>query len=86
MRHMKRSDLEKLDRAKSAPDEVARPGRRDAARLEIPSGELDLEGLRSVTREWLVPVLVEKFLSEHGIEPRRGRTRVRKENQFRTIK
>jgi hypothetical protein len=36
--------------------------------LEISQGEPDLEALRSVTREWLVPVLVEKFLHDQGIE------------------
>jgi hypothetical protein len=38
--------------------------------LQIPAGEPDLEALRSVTREWLVPLLVEKFLREQGIELR----------------
>jgi hypothetical protein len=43
-------------------------------RLELPAGEPDLDGLRAVTREWLVPALVEKFLREHGIQlPSRGR-------------
>ena len=44
-------------------------------RLELPAGEPDLDGLRAVTREWLVPALVEKFLREHGIQlrsPHRG--------------
>lgn len=40
------------------------------ARLELPAGEPDLDGLRAVTREWLVPALVERFLREHGIVPR----------------
>ena len=39
-------------------------------RLELPAGEPDLDGLRVVTRKWLVPALVEKFLREHGIVPR----------------
>jgi hypothetical protein len=42
-------------------------------RLELPAGEPDLEGLRAVTREWLVPALVGKFLREHGIQPRSQR-------------
>ena len=42
-------------------------------RLELPAGEPDLQGLRAVTREWLVPALVEKFLREHGIQPRSQR-------------
>lgn len=43
--------------------------------LEFPAGEPDVEGLRAVTREWLVPALVEKFLREHGVQlrsPRHG--------------
>ena len=38
-------------------------------RLELPAGEPDLDGLLALTREWLVPALVEKFLREHGIQP-----------------
>ena len=37
-------------------------------RLQLPPGKPDIEALRSVTREWLVPRLVEKFLSVHGVE------------------
>ncbi len=36
--------------------------------LQLPSGKPDFEALRSVTREWLVPRLVEKFLRFQGIE------------------
>jgi len=36
--------------------------------LVIPTGQPDLAALRSVTREWLVPRLVEEFLREHGVE------------------
>jgi hypothetical protein len=36
--------------------------------LQLPPGKPDIEALRSVTREWLVPRLVEKFLSVHGVE------------------
>jgi hypothetical protein len=36
--------------------------------LRLPRGEADIEALRSVTREWLVPRLVEKFLRVHGVE------------------
>jgi len=39
-------------------------------RLVLPDGEPNLEALRSVTRDWLVPLLVEKFLCEQGIELR----------------
>jgi len=44
------------------------------ASLQLPPGEPDLEPLRSVTREWLVPRLVEKFLRTHGVELRAFRT------------
>src|SRR6185437_15890398 len=39
-------------------------------RLQLPPGKPDIEALRSVTREWLVPRLVEKFLRLHGFELR----------------
>ena len=38
--------------------------------LQFPMGQPDLEALRSVTREWIVPLLVERFLREQGIELR----------------
>ena len=41
--------------------------------LVLPDGEPNLEALRSVTRDWLVPLLVEKFLREQGIELRTRR-------------
>lgn len=44
--------------------------RRAQTRLELPTGKPDLEVLRSATREWLVPLLVEKFLREQGVELR----------------
>jgi hypothetical protein len=46
---------------------MARPGD-SRVRLELPPGKPDVEALRSVTREWLVPRLVETFLSVHGVE------------------
>ena len=36
--------------------------------LQLPAGKPDLEALRSVSREWLVPRLVEKFLRLHGVD------------------
>lgn len=69
MNHNKYSDREKQIVGKSALETVL-PGRRDEIRLEIPAGEPDLEALRSVTREWIVPLLVEKFLREQGVELR----------------
>jgi hypothetical protein len=47
---------------------------RQETRLELPAGEPDLEALRSVTREWLVPRLVENFLCKQGVELRVSRT------------
>jgi len=41
---------------------------RAGGRLQLPHGEADIQALRSVTREWLVPRLVEKFLRVHGVE------------------
>lgn len=37
-------------------------------RLEIPAGEPDLARLLSVTQEWLVPLLVDEFLRERGVD------------------
>lgn len=60
-----------LDRGVPATSVEARPpGRRAEAKLEFPAGEPDLDALRSATREWLVPLLVEKFLREQGVELR----------------
>lgn len=50
--------------------EIRRPSRQHGTRIGIPVGEPDLEALRAVTREWLVPVLVERFLREQGVELR----------------
>lgn len=41
---------------------------RSGGQLQLPHGEADIEALRSVTREWLVPRLVEKFLRVHGVD------------------
>lgn len=41
-------------------------------RLQFPPGQPDIEALRRVTREWLVPRLVEKFLRIHGVELKRS--------------
>jgi hypothetical protein len=53
-------------------------------RLELPAGEPDLEALRSVTREWLVPRLVEKFLCLHGVELRYSQTSVNPTSRIST--
>jgi hypothetical protein len=45
-------------------------------RLQFPGGDPDLEALRSVTREWLVPRLVEKFLLTNGVKLRAPSTAV----------
>lgn len=46
--------------------EARPPGGHAETKLEFPTGEPDLDALRSVTHEWLVPALVEKFLLEQG--------------------
>ncbi len=54
-------------------------------KLALPDGEPNLDALRSVTREWLVPLLVEKFLLEQGIELRKRRkAAVPGKDQFQT--
>lgn len=50
--------------------ELVAPCRRGETKLELPVGKPNLEALRSVTRELLVPLLVEKFLREQGVELR----------------
>jgi hypothetical protein len=49
------------------------PSQTGGARLQFPPGEADIEDLRSVTREWLVPRLVEKFLRVHGVDLKHSR-------------
>ncbi len=48
-------------------------GERKRTRVVIGSGESDLSGLRSITRDWLVPRLVEKFLASRGTPAKRDR-------------
>jgi hypothetical protein len=50
-----------------AGTELVGQHRRGETKLELPVGEPDLEALRSLTHEWLVPLLVEKFLLEQGV-------------------
>lgn len=52
------------------PTDTHSPGRRAETKLEFPTGRPDLDALRSVIREWLVPVLVEKFLREQEVGSR----------------
>jgi hypothetical protein len=56
--------------ASQAAVEAHFPGRRAETKLEFPTGQPDLDALRSVTREWLVPLLVERFLREQGVRLR----------------
>jgi hypothetical protein len=42
--------------------------RRKKVQLILTPGIPDQDGLRSVVREWLVPMLVQDFLRERGIE------------------
>ena len=48
--------------------------------LQIPPGEPDLTALRSVTREWLVPRLVQEFLRDRGVELKRSPMSMNYEN------
>jgi hypothetical protein len=50
--------------------------------LEIPAGEPDLARLLSVTREWLVPLLVDEFLRERGVELQPKPTTVDPKNEL----
>ena len=57
--------------AKTPTSETSRRTR--DVKLLIPPGEPDRDSLLAVARDWLVPVLVQQFLGEHGIEmPRPG--------------
>jgi len=51
-------------------------------RLEIPAGEPDLARLRSVTQEWLVPLLVDEFLRERGVDLKQKPMTVNRKNQL----
>jgi len=58
-------------------------GRRGAdTRLEIPAGEPDLARLRSVTQEWLVPLLVDEFLRERGVDLKQESMSVNPKNEL----
>jgi len=57
-----------LTRAAEVGRSICPASRRQETRLELPVGEPDLEALRSVTREWLVPLLVKEFMRERDIE------------------
>lgn len=62
-----------IDKDRPSPSDgaqrpAAKPTSPDGSRLQLPPGEPDLDALRCVTREWLVPRLVDKFLRLHGIE------------------
>jgi hypothetical protein len=72
-RHMKNAAKVNSGTANARRDMYS-PGRRLETRVQLPAGKPDIEALRSVTREWLVPRLVEKFLRVHGIEPQASPT------------
>ena len=64
----RKKDTPQVKRETAGPTEMV--SRHWKTKLALPSGEPDLEALRSVTCEWLVPILVEKFLREQGFELR----------------
>jgi hypothetical protein len=58
-------------------------GRRGTdTRLEIPAGEPDLARLLSVTQEWLVPLLVDEFLRERGVDLKQKPMTVNQKNEL----
>jgi hypothetical protein len=64
----RKKDTPPVDRETAGPAEMVT--QRRETKLALPAGEPDLKALRSVTREWLVPVLIGKFLREQGIDSR----------------
>jgi hypothetical protein len=81
---MKRSQREngRVRRTDGPTETVAAPRQ---TKLVLPHGKPNLEALRSVTRDWLVPLLVEKILREQGIELRSSRqAAVPGKDQFQT--
>ncbi|HLH35290.1 MAG TPA: hypothetical protein VKX41_11485 [Alloacidobacterium sp.] len=49
---------------------------RKEVQLILSPGMPDQDGLRSVVREWLVPLLVRQYLAERGIELSQGQNKV----------
>lgn len=88
---MTRKNKDVNQAAKAAPEspdqelETCYSQRRQETRLEIPVGARDVAALRTVTREWLVPRLVEEFLRERGIELRAARKPIQEKHQFQWI-
>lgn len=78
-RTMNRSDVSGRPGVRSrsgrCKPESLTPSQTGGTRLQFPPGEANIEELRSVTREWLVPRLVEKFLRVHGVELKHSRQR-----------
>ena len=68
------------DHVKEKQNGLRSPAQRphQETKIGLPPGEPDIEELRSVTREWLVPLLVEKFLRELAFELRPPNVGVRK--------
>lgn len=69
----------KLSKHEFSPRQsTVRAGRhqgRRAVRLIITEGSPDDEALRSVVDDWLVPLLVEQFFAERGLEAPQPRNR-----------
>lgn len=63
------------------PDTSAQPTtsptrrRTREVQLVIPAGQADRESLLAAVREWLVPVMVQQFLKERGIETQKRSNR-----------
>jgi hypothetical protein len=49
----------------AGPSSSRSAGRKQPTQLTIPPGQPDTEKISVLVREWLVPMLVRKFLSDH---------------------
>lgn len=84
--HMKQNQREN-GRVRRTDGPIEKAAAQRETKLTLPDGEPNLKALRSVTREWLVPLLVEKFLRDQGIELRTGgQATVPGKDQFPTHK
>ena len=69
-------EIVKESEAPHRPATLSAPVSSGGIRLGLPPGKPDRDALRSATREWLVPLLVEKFLRLHGVELRHSSQQV----------
>ena len=43
------------------------PNKRMTTQLQLPRGERNIEAVKAVIDDWVVPLLVEEFLAEHNL-------------------